>query len=156
MGRNPGDDTWADVMTALAPLGAAIADRALYPTDPLSRQETYRQLALAFSQGVIQHVYGDPAYPDFVPHLNHMFTMAAPPPDYMYLTARVRGDGVYRISGYRGTSRFADVDVLTGHHSTGGHARSVSSFTLDDLKVDGRDYFSTILSKEQPANHKGD
>lgn len=150
------NDSWTRMISGLAPVGARAADRALRSADPLSRHETWRHLAVGFAQGVLEHLHADPDRPEFVPHLNHVFNLAAPPPDYLYKAAFVRGDGVYRVSGFRGTSRFVDIDLFGGHHSVGGRAFSVGSITLDSLSRDSRGYFSMLLSPERPPGYTGD
>lgn len=150
------DDSWTRLIQGLAPVGARVADLALRADDPLSRHETWRHLAIGFAQGVLEGLHGDPDYPEFVPHLNHVFNIAAPPPDYIYQMSFVRGDGVYRVSGFRGTCRFVDVDMFGGHHSKGGKAFAVGNFTLDDLEIGADGYFSLILSAKRPEGHDGD
>lgn len=149
-------DAWLAMIDALAPVGQRVADLALRADDPLSRHESWRHLTMGFAQGVFESVQGGPDYPEFVPHLNHAINIAAPPPDYIYQMSFVRGEGVYRLSGFRGTCRFVDVDMFGGHHSSGSQAFSVGSFTLDDLHIDARSYFSVILSAERPAGYDGD
>ena len=147
---------WAELMATLAPLGDTVADRALHFDDPQSRHETFRNLAIGLAQGIFEHLHNDVGHPEFVPHLNNVFNLAATVPDYMYQTALVNGAGTYRVSGFRGTSRFVDIDVFGGHHATGGVAHSVANVTLDDLELDDKGYFSMILSAERPPGYEGD
>lgn len=155
MDAGPGD-SWSEFVAGLAPIGRRVADLALDGSDPLSRHETWRNLLMGLAQGVLESVQGDADHPEFLPHLNHVFNLAAPPPDFIYQMTFVRGGGVYRLSGFRGTCRFVDVDMFGGHHSSGGKAFAVGSFTLDDLTIGADGYFSVILSAERPSDLAGD
>ena len=52
--------------------------------------------------GYLCRVYTDARRPVFMPLWNYAFNQGGPDPDYVYSTAEIDSDGVYRISGYRG------------------------------------------------------
>src|SRR5204863_6562189 len=69
-------------------------------------------------------------------------------------------EGVYRISGYRGTSRFVEVtqqalDMMSPAHMDGGTPLNVTH-DLDDLEIGDDRSFSVVLSAQRPADHHGD
>jgi Protein of unknown function (DUF1214) len=96
-----------------------------------------------------------------MPLWNIAFNQGGPVPDYVYKTTEVDPEGTYRISGYRGTSRFVEItqqavdmfspDLLKNR--TGG---TPESHDLDDLRIGEDGYFSVVLSSERPAGHTGD
>ena len=59
--------------------------------------------------GYLCRVYTDARRPVFMPLWNYAFNQGGPDPDYVYSTAEIDPHGVYRISGYRGTSRFVEI-----------------------------------------------
>src|SRR5205823_4359217 len=83
-----------------------------------------------------------------------------PNPDYVYMTTEVDPKGTYRISGYRGSSRFVEItqqsfDMLRADRK--GMKPSPATHDFDeDIKVGKDGYFSVVLSPERPAGHTGD
>ena len=95
-----------------------------------------------------------------MPLWNYAMNQGGPDPDYVYSTAEIDSSGVYRISGFRGTSRFVDItqqafDMLNPDDMGGGTNLNVTH-DLDDLTIDERGYFSVVLSAERPEGHTGD
>ena len=73
-----------------------------------------------------------------MPLWNYAFNQGGPDPDYVYSTTEVDPNGVYRISGYRGTTRFVEItqqsfDMMSPAHMDGGSAASRDTHDLDDL-----------------------
>jgi len=149
------NDTWDDLVRELAPLGEKVLARAPQDITPQARMELYRSLANGFALGAVRLTYDDPDYPCFYPHLNEVFNFAAPVPDFVYQTASVRGEGIYRLSGYRGTTRFVDVNFRSGPFRYGVPGNPAARIDLDDLTRDASGYFSVILSQKRPAGHRG-
>ena len=72
------------------------------------------KLALSMlASGYLCHVYPDTKRPGFMPLWNYAFNQGGPDPDYVYLTAELDPAGTYRISGFRGTSRFVEITQQT-------------------------------------------
>src|SRR5262249_31186285 len=68
-------------------------------------------------------------------------------------------NGVYQISGYRGTSRFVEitqqaVKLLQPAMMDGGYRLDVTN-DLDELSLGEGGYFSVVLSAERPAGALG-
>src|SRR5262249_5888974 len=91
---------------------------------------------------------------------NYAFNQGGPNPDYVYSVVEVEASGTYRISGFRGTSRFVEVTqsewtFLAPALITKGGAVPGSG-DLDDLTLDDDGSFSVILSGERPQGYDGD
>jgi len=148
--------TWTRFVDGLRDIGARTTAKALNPQDAGYDEELYRMLATALAHGVINHLQSDPNYPDFTPGLNHVLNLAAPVPDFMYMSATITPGGVYRISGFRGSSRFVDFNFVTGQHALGEPMRSVGYVDLDKVHRDERGYFSFVISAERPKDYAGE
>jgi len=153
--------SWADQMQALHGVSDALI--AKWRPDGATEAETQDMNKLALSIlacGYLCRVYTDARRPVFMPLWNYAFNQGGPDPDYVYLTTEVDPAGVYRISGYRGTSRFVEItqqafDMMNPAHMDGGTPLNVTH-DLDDLEIGDDGYFSVVLSAERPADHRGD
>jgi hypothetical protein len=153
--------SWADQMKALEGVGDKLI--AAWRPDGATAAEVQDMNKLALSilaEGYLCRVYPDTRRPVFMPLWNYAFNQGGPDPDYVYSTAEIDSSGVYRISGFRGTSRFVDVtqqafDMLNPDDMGGGTNLNITH-DLDDLKVDARGYFSVVLSGARPGGHTGD
>ncbi|MFN8028683.1 MAG: hypothetical protein U0W40_20695 [Acidimicrobiia bacterium] len=119
------------------------------------------KLALSIlSEGYLCRVYTDAKRPVFMPLWNYAYNQGGPDPDYVYSTCEVDTAGTYRISGFRGTTRFVEItqqgfDMMSpGDMSSGGAVPATHD--LDEVALDGEGYFSAILSAERPAGYDGD
>jgi hypothetical protein len=65
------------------------------------------------AQYIVDYRGQDPVHPQFIPFGNDVKNFN-PLPDYMIRLARIDGAGRYRISGTRGTSRFVEIQQMTG------------------------------------------
>jgi hypothetical protein len=145
---------WRAVLEGLQPLAGEASALAWRPDDPQVRREIDVMLLAGLTRAYAQSVYADADYPEFVPSLGLPMNLAAPVPDYLYKGTPLRGDGVYRISGKRGNSRFVDVFTIeVTPTSTGG---ALHTYDLDALKLSSSGEFDVLLSNERPANHAGD
>jgi Protein of unknown function (DUF1214) len=153
--------SWADQMKALDGVSDALI--AKWRPDGATEAETQDMNKLALSIlacGYLCRVYTDARRPVFMPLWNYAFNQGGPDPDYVYLTTEINPDGVYRISGYRGTSRFVEItqqafDMMSPAHMDGGTPLNVTH-DLDDLTIDDNGYFSVVLSAERPSDLRGD
>ncbi len=153
--------SWADQMKALENVGTNLL--AVWRPDGATEAEVQDMNKLALSilaEGYLCRVYPDSRRPVFMPLWNYAFNQGGPDPDYVYSTAEIDSSGVYRISGFRGTSRFVDVtqqafDMLNPQDMGGGTALNITH-DLDDLQLDERGYFSVVLSGSRPDGHIGD
>jgi len=153
--------SWADQMRALEPVGANLL--ATWRPDGATEAEVQDMNKLALSilaTGYLCRVYTDAKRPVFMPLWNYAMNQGGPDPDYVYSTCEVEASGVYRISGFRGTSRFVEItqqtfDILNPTQLENGNPVP-ATHDLDDLEQDADGYFSVVLSAERPMGHDGD
>jgi hypothetical protein len=149
-------DAWARTMAELSRIPATVASLSMDPKNPDLYAQSEWQTLSAIAQFILDFRSQDPNFPKFLPFGNEVLNVN-PVPDYMFRLARINGAGTYRISGYRGTSRFVEIQEMIGLDENSAQARKlVSRFELDDLKI-GRDgSFSVLLSATRPAGYRGD
>ena len=148
---------WSDFLALLEPVAKRLIDQIHTPDDPLVRQEMYRMMMSAIAGGYVGLVYNDPDYPEWVPMLSSALNFAAPVPDFTYTYAPIRGEGVYRIAGYRGTSLFAVLTVSETYFTrTDNPKPGLANYDLDELTIASDGAFEVILSSERPAGYRGD
>jgi hypothetical protein len=153
--------SWADQMRGLEQVGDHLM--AAWRPDGATEAEAQDMNKLALSIlacGYLCRVYTDSRRPVFMPLWNYAFNQGGPDPDYVYSTTEVDPDGVYRISGYRGTSRFVEVsqqsfDMMSPAEIDGSSPLAVTH-DLDDLELHEDGYFSVVLSAARPEGHSGD
>jgi hypothetical protein len=89
--------------------------------------------------------------------LSSALNFAAPVPDFTYTYAPIRGEGNYRIAGYRGTSLFAVLTVSETYFTRTEHPKpGLANYDFDDLTIAEDGAFEVILSAERPAGYDGD
>jgi hypothetical protein len=154
--------TWAEQMEALKPVGKHLLELAERDDTDARRTEMNQYVLGAVANGYLNYVRGDPARPTFTPLWNYAFNYGGPNPDYAYMFTLIDPKGTYRISGYRGTSRFVEITQQSGDFTS----RAVYDATaknspaptndLDQLQIGKDGYFSVILTAERPAGYTGD
>lgn len=150
---------WRAYIEPLLPLGEKLAAQMEGADDPQLRQELYRTIFMGMSSAYFGHYLGDPEYPEFLPLANHVLNWWAPNPDNTYYLATISGDGVYKISGYRGTAHITDFQVGSGTLFTRGTMEggpNLGNYSYTDLHIQPDDYFEVILSGERPHGYEGD
>ena len=159
MGKRIDHLEWSDYLAQLEPVAKRLVDKIRAPDDVLSRLEMYRMMMSAIAGGYLGLVYNDPDYPEWVPMLSSALNFAAPVPDftYTYTYAQIRGEGTYRIAGYRGTSLFAVLTVSETYFTrTDDPKPGLANYDLDELTIAADGAFEVILSAERPPGHRGD
>jgi hypothetical protein len=154
--------SWADQMRALEGVGDNLI--AAWRPDGATEAEAQDMNKLALSilaEGYLCRVYTDVRRPVFMPLWNYAFNQGGPSPDYVYSTVEVDPKGVYRISGYRGTTRFVEltqqaIDMLSPKAMDGSTPPYAFTNDLDELTIDEDGYFSVVMSAECPAGYSGD
>lgn len=154
--------SWADQMRALERVGDNLI--AKWRPDGATEAEIQDMNKLALSIlacGYLCRVYTDTRRPVFMPLWNYAFNQGGPDPDYVYSTTEIDPDGVYRISGYRGTSRFVEItqqafDMMNPAHMDGGTPLAVTHDLDEDVDIDQDGYFSVVLSAQRPPGYRGD
>jgi hypothetical protein len=150
--------TWADQMEALKEIGDLLLKEAERDDTDARRQEMYRYMLGAVAYGYLTYVNMDTSKPTWVACWNQVLNYAGPNPDYAYKFTLVDSQGVYRISGYRGTTRFVEItetarDFVAG---SGKPKPSPGTYDLDMLNIAEDGYFSVVLSAERPNGYDGD
>ncbi len=148
---------WEGFIDGLRPIGARMRTRVWSPDDAQLRQELSQLMLTSLVHGYVGQLYADPDYPEFIPTLGLFLNLAAPVPDFMYQGTPIRGEGVYRISGNRGTSLFVDFSVLAGYWAVRSPAMGrLAAYRIDDLTISPTGAFDVILSNERPRGYEGD
>ena len=148
---------WDDFIDKLRPIGSSALSLAWNPGDKQVRRELSRTLLTQLVHGYVGEMYADPDYPEFVSTLGLLLNVAAPVPDFMYQGTPIRGNGVYRISGKRGTSLFVDISALAGYWPKGSpDQRRLGTYDLDDLEITPKGEFDVVLSNERPPGYEGE
>jgi len=161
-GTPHGLPSWADQMKALESVGDHLLSK--WRPDGATEAETQDMYKLALSIlacGYLCRVYTDSRRPVFMPLWNYAFNQGGPDPDYVYSTMEVDPNGVYRISGYRGTTRFVEItqqefDMLSPSLMQQAGTPLQVTNDLDELELDADGYFSVILSAQRPHGYRGD
>jgi hypothetical protein len=153
--------SWADQMQALESVGDNLIGK--WRPDGATEAEAQDMYKLALSIlacGYLCHVYTDARRPSFMPLWNYACNQGGPDPDYVYSTTEVDPAGRYRISGYRGTTRFVEITqqsyVILNPGVIDGSSPVAVTNDLDELTLDADGYFSVVLSAERPEGHDGD
>ncbi len=144
-------DAWGAFCDELKDMGEVLF-REQAPGNPVDRAAAFRllsrniALALAF-----ELEYHDPRFPV----LNHYFDPARKQggdnTDACYVGAQINGTDTYRVSGYRGTSRYFAVTVVArGDTPWGGGV--VGTLFGRDLHIDEDGNFELYLGPEPPAD----
>jgi len=150
---------WQALIEPMMSMGGRAAPLLADPKDPLQRQELYQQLFKTMSMAYMAMFVGDPAHPDFWPLFNQAYSIGSANPDDTYYLAPLDGNGVYRISGYRGTVRLVDFQLGSGQfypRGQGGMMPTLANYDIDDLHLGKDGWFEVVLSAERPAGYRGD
>jgi hypothetical protein len=151
---------WRAYLDALAPVAERVAPIVIDPSNPQHRQELYQQMFKGLSMAYLAYFVGDRQHPDFWPLFNIAYSTGAANPDDAYYVAPLDGNGVYRISGYRGSVRLVDFQIGAGDfypHGQGTMAPTFANYDIDDLSLDKESgEFSVILSATRPDGYRGD
>jgi Protein of unknown function (DUF1214) len=129
--------------------------------DPQLRAELARFHYFVESMGFFGNFYQDTRYPDFWPVYNSAFPLGFNNPDDSYYMAVVDDDGVYKISGFRGTVRILEFEIGASTmqaYGRGEWAPSLSHYNVDrdGIHFDDNGYFEVILSPTRPEGYTGD
>ncbi|MFA5495694.1 MAG: DUF1214 domain-containing protein [Porticoccaceae bacterium] len=151
-------ETWTSFAAKLAPLEQRMLDKIpeRLRDDPQIRQQAYRLMLMATARTAIDALVGDRRYPMFVPEINIAINLYQPNADTIYKSALIEPDGVYRISGNRGTILFAKLGQLGPDMLRTGQASAPLSYLdLDDVS-DEQGHFSVVISPTRPQGYDGD
>lgn len=126
------------------------------PDDPRVRAELHDQIFMNLAQGYFMFMGSSPEQPDLTPMYNSALRLQ-PNPDDTYVRTVVNGNGIYRLSGERGTIRLLTVTLAAKTIGTqekpGGQT---AEYDLDETITFNDDgTFECIFSDVQPDGHLG-
>ncbi|OLF15525.1 DUF1214 domain-containing protein [Actinophytocola xanthii] len=125
---------WTEFCRALERAGEVVL-RERSPATPLDRAEGFRYLARLTREMLYSTL--DNADPDF-PRLHQLdlTKIGADNPDNVYLSATVRGDRTYRITGTRGSIAYFSIGSKANRYARDGTMASTGELSDRDLAVD--------------------
>jgi hypothetical protein len=154
---------WASYIEPLVPLAAKMAPYMSEPDDAQARHEYYRALLAELVTAYMAVVHADARHPDWYPYTTTAWNGFLNNPDDDYYVTPVDDDGIYRISGFRGTVKTIDFQVGTGSFLQNGvpdeHllGHTLANYDLDKHAAIGEDgSFDLVLSRERPDGWTGD
>jgi Protein of unknown function (DUF1214) len=154
------DREWRSLIEPLLPIGQRLISQIAEPGDSQLRQEVFKAAFSALSAGYLNILNSDPNHPDFVPFTGQFLNLLGPNPDFMYYMTPIDENGVYRLSGYRGTVHMVVVQIASGTFVTKGEGNNfgdtLSNYYLDDLHIGENGEFDVLISRTRPEGHKGD
>lgn len=124
-------DAWRDFCRALEDAGQVVTGENA-PDTPLDRAEGVRYLARLTREMLYSLV--DNADPDF-PRLHELdlVKIGADNPDNVYLSANIRGDRTYRITGTRGSIHYFSIGSKANRYARDGTMASTGELNDADL-----------------------
>lgn len=142
---------WSEFCRALERAGQVVlADAA--PDAPLDRAEGFRYLSRLTREMLYSCVdNADPDRPRF--HELDLVKIGADNPDNVYLSATIRGDREYRITGRRGTIAYFSIGSKANRYATDGTMASTGELTDDELVVEPDGTVEIIASATRKARN---
>lgn len=138
---------WSDFCRALERAGEVITDPAA-PATSLDRAEGFRYLARLTREMLYSTLdNADPDRPRL--HQLDLVKIGADNPDNVYLSANIRGDRTYRITGTRGSIAYFSIGSKANRYATDGTMASTGELTDADL-VREPDGTIVILASQTP------
>ncbi|MFD9700787.1 DUF1214 domain-containing protein [Lentzea sp. NPDC059081] len=143
------DEAWSTFCRALEKAGEVVLSG---PDTPLDRAEGYRYLARLTREMLYSCLdNADPDFPRF--HELDLVKIGADNPDNVYLSANIRGDRTYRITGKRGTIAYFSIGSKANRYAKDGTMASTGELSDADLAVAADGTVEIIASaEEQPGN----
>jgi Protein of unknown function (DUF1214) len=135
---------WAEFCRALEKAGEVVL-REKAPATPLDRAEGYRYLTRLVREMLYSTVENaDPDFPRF--HELDLVKIGADNPDNVYLSANIRGDRTYRITGVRGTIAYFSIGSKANRYAKDGTMASTGELSDRDLVVEADGTVEIIAS----------
>lgn len=138
-------EAWSQFCRALEQAGEVVLGDSA-PDTALDRAEGYRYLARLTREMLYSMI--DNADPDF-PHLHQLdlVKMGADNPDNVYLSANIRGDRTYRITGTRGTIHYFSIGSKANRYAKDGTMASTGELSDADLESEPDGTYEIIASQ---------
>jgi hypothetical protein len=127
------DQAWSQFCRALEKAGEVVLSEGA-PDTPLDRAEGYRYLARLTREMLYSCLdNADPDFPRF--HELDLVKIGADNPDNVYLSANIRGDRTYRITGTRGTIAYFSIGSKANRYAKDGTMASTGELSDADLVI---------------------
>jgi len=147
-------EAWAEFCQALARAGEVVLNPKA-PDTPLDRAEGYRYLSRLTREMLYSCVdNADPDFPRF--HELDLVKLGADNPDNVYLSANIRGDRTYRITGRRGSIAYFSIGSKANRYAVDGTMASTGELTDADLVVSDDGTVEIIASATRPDDRQPD
>ena len=146
---------WQEFAKELGDAGLRIHQITDESRTPLQQGEVTQNLLWALSQAALYFAQMDPDNPDWLPFLGSSYLYLNPNPDAVYYLTRIRGSGVYRISGTRGTVRLVDLQVNKSFIGFSDHGPTLQNINFADIKIAKDGTYEIIASGTRPAGYQG-
>ncbi len=146
--------SWSEYVDLMKAAGAN-ADLTWFPADEQIRAELYRQLVMNVAQAYIWYFQSTREHPDWMPFENSIFLLQ-PNPDAIYHMAPVSGDGIYRVTGNRGSNRVMGFAVSSCMFGTQERQEGFNNYDADELTLGEGGAFEVIFSSQRPKGWTGD
>jgi len=147
MGDSPeisSGQAWTDFCRALEQAGQVVL-RDNAPDTPLDRAEGYRYLTRLLREMLYSTIENaDPDFPRF--HELDRVKLGADNPDNVYLSANIRGDRTYRITGTRGSIAYFSIGSKANRYAKDGTMASTGELSDADLVVEADGTVEIIAS----------
>ena len=145
------DEAWSDFATEINALGDLVSGM---PTswDERSTAAGYRSLARLLSTAVANFTdFANPNYPQFKRFPNAVARIGWDNPDNVYLSAHLRGDHTYKITGNLRGAQFVSFNVYSGTlgYTPMDEMRQITGLASGDMVFNEDGSFEVILSPVQ-------
>ncbi|GAB2847850.1 DUF1214 domain-containing protein [Lentzea nigeriaca] len=143
------DQAWSQFCRALEKAGEVISSG---PDTPLDRAEGYRYLARLTREMLYSCLdNADPDFPRF--HQLDLVKIGADNPDNVYLSANIRGDRTYRITGTRGSIAYFSIGSKANRYAKDGTMASTGELSDGDLVIAPDGTVEIIASAERQGTN---
>ena len=158
------DKEWRAYIEPLLPLGKTLAKKFPQAKDEQARAELFRFMYSEFGAGYMQLIYANPRHPDFIPNWTQVFNNGGMlNPDNVYQFSPLDADGVYKISGFRGSVHIVDFQIGASPTFARGRANkdknfgpTLANYDIDKMHIGADGAFEFILSAKRPEGYEGD
>ena len=117
-------EEWHSYVEPLLPIGERLVAQINGPEDAQLRQELYRAAFSALATGYMSMLLTDPEHPDFVPFTGQLLNLLGPNPDNVYYMAPLQDEGIYKVSGFRGSVHTVVFQLAGGNFVPRGDRKS--------------------------------
>jgi len=120
--------------------------------DPQIRQEVARVALEGIVNSAIEALGGDGNAPQFLPSIGQLMNVGQPNADTVYKAATIAPNGVYRLTGRKGTVNHSIIAQFLPPNAPGDRPH----LNLADVKTDANGRFDVLVSAEKPAGYEGE